>query len=78
MGTKDVLDDDGGWLEERGARRGTVQTKTKYDHAGYLPHAKWKKKNINLNNGLNFNKKLMMRQPVLKQNVNVFNGNKMK
>merc|ERR1712228_871979 len=41
--TKDVLDDDGGFLDYRPAHRGTTG-KAKYDKAGYLPHAKWRKK----------------------------------
>merc|ERR1712129_498308 len=41
--TKDVLEDDGGFFDYRPAHRGTTG-KAKYDKAGYLPHAKWRKK----------------------------------
>eukprot|EP01083_Nonionella_stella_P301216 1032104_1 len=42
--TKEALEDDGGlFLEERKRHRGTWG-KAEYDKAGYLPHAKWGKK----------------------------------
>merc|ERR1712154_322852 len=40
--TKDVLEDDGGFLDYRPAHRGTTG-KAEYGKAGYLPHAKWRK-----------------------------------
>ena len=41
--TKEVLDDDSGFLDYRPAHRGTTG-KAQYKKAGYLPHAKWRKK----------------------------------
>merc|ERR1712154_448413 len=40
-----VLDDDTGFLDDRRAHRGKqVDRKSLYGKAGYLPHAKWRKK----------------------------------
>merc|ERR1719334_2446498 len=40
-----VLDDDTGFLDDRRAHRGKqVDRKSLYQKAGYLPHAKWRKK----------------------------------
>merc|ERR1712079_931417 len=40
-----VLDDDTGFLDDRRAHRGKrVDSKSIYQKAGYLPHAKWRKK----------------------------------
>merc|ERR1712154_472808 len=40
-----VLDDDSGFLDDRRAHRGKqVDRKSLYQKAGYLPHAKWRKK----------------------------------
>eukprot|EP01083_Nonionella_stella_P307319 1079630_1 len=41
--TKDVLEDDGGFLDYRPAHRGKTG-RAEYGKAGYLPHAKWRKK----------------------------------
>ena len=43
--TQEVLDDDTGFLDDRRAHRGKqIDRKSLYQKAGYLPHAKWRKK----------------------------------